>query len=226
VSYHSCTFSRILLHTFAKCIISLSFSTSHGSQTAYLICIQLITAIVLHLTRPSYTHCLIYGCHFLLSLYLTWTVHSPFILTQWHHRRVQELEPRQMSEIWLQSARLLVFVKYLSIQSMNQGAYMMLSTLFPSRIAAKMMSPDQENPSKPIYIFALLAHLTDNLQNLWHTLLTTATASHHPWRYIQHSLCFFRVMSICYPPLNHWPPLRPEHAMWRLLVAEISHCRL
>jgi hypothetical protein len=35
-------------------------------------------------------------------------------------------------------------------------------------------------PSKPIYIFALPAHLTYNLQNLRHTLLTSATASHHP----------------------------------------------
>ena len=35
-------------------------------------------------------------------------------------------------------------------------------------------------PSKPIYIFALRAHLTYNLQNLQHTLLTSATALHHP----------------------------------------------
>jgi hypothetical protein len=35
-------------------------------------------------------------------------------------------------------------------------------------------------PSKPIYIFALPAHLTYNLQNLRHTLLTSATTSHHP----------------------------------------------
>jgi hypothetical protein len=34
-------------------------------------------------------------------------------------------------------------------------------------------------PSKPIYIFALPAHLTYNLQNLRHTLLTSATLSHH-----------------------------------------------
>jgi hypothetical protein len=35
-------------------------------------------------------------------------------------------------------------------------------------------------PSKPIYIFALPAQLTCNFQNLRHTLLTSATASHHP----------------------------------------------
>ena len=46
-SYHSCRISLILLHTFAKCLITLSFSTSPGSQRAYCIRIQLITVIVL-----------------------------------------------------------------------------------------------------------------------------------------------------------------------------------
>jgi len=54
--YHSHRISLILLHMFAKCLLALSISTSLGSQQAYCICIQLITAIVLHphktLLRP------------------------------------------------------------------------------------------------------------------------------------------------------------------------------
>jgi len=44
-SYHSSRISLILLHTFAKWLIALTFSTSLGSRTAYCICIQLITAV-------------------------------------------------------------------------------------------------------------------------------------------------------------------------------------
>jgi len=47
-SYHSRLISLILLHTFANCLLTLSISTSLGSQKAYRICIQLVTAIVLH----------------------------------------------------------------------------------------------------------------------------------------------------------------------------------
>jgi len=47
-SYHSRMISVILLRTFAKCLLDLSISTSLGSRQAYVICIQLITAIVLH----------------------------------------------------------------------------------------------------------------------------------------------------------------------------------
>jgi len=52
--------------------------------------------------------------------------------------------------------------------------------IVPQLKAAKMMLPDQENPYQPIYIFALTAHLTDNFQNLWHTLLTSTTPLPHP----------------------------------------------
>jgi len=88
-----------------------------------------------------------------------------------------------------------------------------------------MMSLGEEHPSKPIYIFALPAHLTDYHQNLWQTLLTSTTASHHPCRYIQHSPRMFTVTSIWYPPLNHWPPLRTYNVMWCLLFDKIT-CRL
>jgi len=47
-SYLSCRISLILLHTFAKWLVALSFSTSRGSRKAYRIWIQLVTAIVLH----------------------------------------------------------------------------------------------------------------------------------------------------------------------------------
>jgi hypothetical protein len=55
-SYHSCRISLILLHTFAKCLLALSISTSLGSRKAYCICVQLVMVIVLHphktLLRP------------------------------------------------------------------------------------------------------------------------------------------------------------------------------
>jgi len=130
-----------------------------------------------------------------------------------------------MSEIWLQSMHLIVFVTNVSIQLMNQGTWIILSELCCSWIAPKMMSPDQEDPSKPIYIFTLPAHLTDNLQNLWHSHLPISTASHHPSWCIQHTQSFRWVTSIWYPPLNHWPPLRTWYAMWCLLIAYISRHR-
>ena len=81
------------------------------------------------------------------------------------------------------------------------------------QIASKLNCSEDDvtgsrQPSQPIYIFDLPAHLTYNLQNVQHTLFTSDTALHHPWRYIQHSRCLFRVTSIWYPPLNYWPPVR------------------
>jgi hypothetical protein len=46
--YHSCRISLILLHMFAKCLITLSISTSLGSRKAYHIYNQLVTVTVLH----------------------------------------------------------------------------------------------------------------------------------------------------------------------------------
>jgi hypothetical protein len=55
-SYPSCRMCLIILHTFGKCLLALSISTSHGSRIACRICIQLVTVIVLHphktLLRP------------------------------------------------------------------------------------------------------------------------------------------------------------------------------
>jgi len=55
-SYHSRRISLILLQTFPKCLLALSILTSLGSRKTYRICIQLVTAIVLHphktLLRP------------------------------------------------------------------------------------------------------------------------------------------------------------------------------
>jgi len=50
-SYFSHRISLILLHMFEKRLIALSFSTSHGSQKEYCICIQLVRAIVLNLHK-------------------------------------------------------------------------------------------------------------------------------------------------------------------------------
>ena len=46
-SYHSRRISLILLYPFAKCLLTLSISTSYGSRKAYHTCIQLVTVIVL-----------------------------------------------------------------------------------------------------------------------------------------------------------------------------------
>jgi len=99
------------------------------------------------------------------------------------------------------------------------------SKLFPSWGAAKMILPDQGNPSKRIYVFALAAHLTYNLHNLWYTLWTSATASYQTCWYSQHSWYFFKVMNIRYPALNYWLCLRIWYVMWCLLVATISSRR-
>jgi len=50
VSYLSCTIS-LILHTFAKCFLTLPILTSLRSRKVYRICIQLVTAIVLHLHK-------------------------------------------------------------------------------------------------------------------------------------------------------------------------------
>jgi len=76
-SYDSHRNSHILLHTFPKCWIAQSSSTSPGSRRAYRICIHLILAIVCTLTWLFHTHCLIEGFHMLLNSYITWSVHSP-----------------------------------------------------------------------------------------------------------------------------------------------------
>jgi len=83
-------------------------------------------------------------------------------------------------------------------------------------------------PSNPIYIFTLPAHLTYSLQNVWHTLLPSATASHHPWRYIQYSWCFFGVKSIWYIHYSiidyRWEPTMYCGAFWlpKSVVADTS----
>ena len=67
VSYDSCRMCLILLPAFVQCIIALSISTSLGSAKAYRICIQLITAIILHPQKS-----LLHGLSDLwLSLYIT-----------------------------------------------------------------------------------------------------------------------------------------------------------
>jgi len=51
----------------------------------------------------------------------------------------------------------------LRIQSTIQNIEMFLSSFIPSWLAAKVMLPDYENPSKRIYIFTLPALLTYTL---------------------------------------------------------------
>jgi hypothetical protein len=72
-SYHSRRISVILLHTFAKCLLTFSISSSHGSRKPYHICIQLIVAIV------SYPHkTLLRPLHDVwLSLYVNFVHYMP-----------------------------------------------------------------------------------------------------------------------------------------------------
>jgi len=68
VSNHSCRVSLILLQRVGKCLISLTFSASLGSQTLYAIWIQLVTANILHsyttllcpLPDEWYSHCVMF----------------------------------------------------------------------------------------------------------------------------------------------------------------------
>jgi hypothetical protein len=106
---------------------------------------------------------------------------------QQRYHSVEELQEGQMSEIWLHNINFVFFEMNLSIQSMNQDALGMLSKLCASSITGKMMSPDQENTSKLIYMFSMPLHLTHNLQNFQHTLHILVTTLHHPWQYIIHS---------------------------------------
>jgi hypothetical protein len=151
-----------------------------------------------------------YGCHIMLCSYHTYTMHSHFIPTQWCYCGVHDLEQDQPCEIRLQSIQFVVIVRNWSIPSTNQGTQILLRKLPPSLIAAKMTSPDQETTPRPICIFATPSHLTYHLQNLRLTLLTSATALHYPWQYIQYSWCLIRDTTFPYPPFNHWAWFRTK----------------
>jgi hypothetical protein len=86
-----------------------------------------------------------------------------------------------------------------------------------------MISPDQENHSKAVYIFTLPGHLAYNLANLWLTLLTSAISSHYWSRSITHFQPMVTVSSIWYPPLNHYPQLRTYYDMCCHHAAQTSH---
>jgi len=81
-SCHSHRSSIILLQVFAKCLIAPIFSIPFWSPKHTTSAFSLLRWLFYTLTGLSYAHCLIYGCHFLLSSYIIWTVHSPLIPTQ------------------------------------------------------------------------------------------------------------------------------------------------
>jgi len=87
---------------------------------------------------------------------------------------------------------LVVFVINLSVLSTNQGTWIMLSKLFPSWIAPKMISLDEDNRTKPTHIFASATHLTYKVQNfdtpsapqLQHRI-TLANISNTPYAWLE-----------------------------------------
>jgi len=91
---------------------------------------------------------------------------------------------------------------------MNQGADVIINKSFPSWIAAKIMSLHEDQPAKPINILSLPPQVIYILQNLRYTRLTSATTQQYPQEYVDYSWYLFTVMSIWYPLLKHWPPLR------------------
>jgi len=224
-SYHSRRISLILLPMFAKCLIALMISTSLGSRTAYRICIQLITAIFLHphktLFRTLPDLWLSQFLKFVPYMYCAFSSDTdPAMSSRGTRTRARTNEWDLTAE---HPVSCLCDELKRSVDEsghLDDAKQMVTSLIFSQDDVA-----GSRKPSKPIYLFALPAHLSYNLQNHPHTLLTSATASHHPWRYIQHSRYLFRVRSIRYPPLNHWPPVRTYHVLWYLLVAEIGRCR-
>jgi len=206
--YHSRRISLILLHSFAKCLIALSISTSFRSRIAYRICIQFVTAIVLH-PRKTLLRLL---PHLWLSLYVKFVSYmtSAFSLDTEPATSSRGTRTRARTNDWdMTKEHAFSCLCDEPKHSVDESGLLDDAKQIASKLnCSKDNVARSRKPSKPIYIFALPAHHTYNLQNLRHTLLTSATASHHPWWYIQHSQCLFRVTSIWYPPLNHWPPLR------------------
>jgi len=141
------------------------------------------------------------------------------------HDWVQVLEQGQMCNTWLQNIGLVVFVTDVSIQSTYKGFSNILTILIPGWNAAMTMLPDWESPSKSTPILCLPTHFMYTLQIIRCILLTSATVLHFPWPYIPYSWPLFVVMSIWYPLLKHWPPLRNQNVMCGLQVAKIRHHR-
>jgi hypothetical protein len=176
-------------------------------------------------TIPWCTDSMISSCHLIATLSILLSMHSPLIRCLHRHCRVHEPEQWQMSKIWLQRTVCIVLVINIRILSMNQGAYMMLSTLAATWNASQLNCRQHEvassrTPSKPIYKFALAAHRNYNVQNLGHNLLTSATTLHHHWWNNQYSTPILSVSDICYLPLHDWPRLRTYYVMRCLLVCE------
>jgi len=202
VSYHCSRISLILHHTFAKSLIALAFSTSLGSQKSYRVHIQLVAAIRLHpyktllLPLPDLWSLLFVkfapymNCAFSLDLnpaMSSWGTRTGASTNQWDMTAEHALS---------------CLCDELKHSVDKSGCIDYVREIIPSWMAAKMMSPDQENPSKPMYIFGLPAHLNYNPQNLQHTILTSATASYHPWLYIQYFQPMFNITMIWNPPFS------------------------
>jgi len=222
-SYHSHRISLILFHTFAKCIITISISTSFWARKEYRI--QLITAIVLHphktLPRPLPDLWLSHFVRFVLYMNRAFFLDTNPPASSWGTRtRARTNE----CDITAEHAFSCLCDEHK--RSVDESGCLDDAKEIDSSLSCSQDDvAGSRNPSKPIHIFALPAHHTYNLHNVRHTLLISTSASHHHWQYIQQSRLWFGVTHIQYPPLNHWPPSRTYNGMWCLLVAEISRRR-
>ena len=217
--------SLILLHTFAKCLIAHSIFTSLGSQKACHICIKLVTTTVLHhlvtVLHPLFELSLPVFFKFVLYINFGCCLDTDPGTSSLGTR------PRGRTNKWGTTAEHAISCLCGELMySINKSGHLDNVKHIVSKLNCNQDDVARSRKrSKSIYIFASPAHLTYNLQNLQHMHLTSATAWHHSWQYIQHTWCLLRVTCIQYPPLNHWPQLRTQTGMWCLLVVKISHCR-
>jgi len=201
--YHTCGISPILLHTFAKCLITLSFSTSFESWKSYRIWIQLITAILLHPHKTLLSPLPDLG-RSLFGKFVPYTNHA-FLIDTNPATSSRGTKTRARIDEWDMSAAHACNCLHDEHKcSVNKwGRWDDAKQIVTKLNCSKDDVAASKKPSKPIYIFTLLAHLTYYLQTFRHPILTSDTSSPHPWWYIKYSWCLFKVTTIWYPPLNY-----------------------
>ena len=165
---------------FLKCLITLSISTFLGSQKAYRICIQFITGIVLdpHRTflRALADLWLSLFHRFVSYMNRAFSMNTDPATSSWGSRTRARRNKRDMTAEHALS-HLCDGLKH----SVDESGSLDCAKQSVSKLNCTQDAVARSRiPSKPIYIFALAADLTYNLQNVRHIVLTSATASHHP----------------------------------------------
>jgi len=179
--YHYHRISLILHPMFAKCLITLSISTALGSWIANRICIQLVTAIVLHpqnaLLHPLPALWLSlsdkFVCYMNCAFSMT-TDPAMWLLGTKPSANINEwgMTPEHASSCVCEELK----------HSLHESRHLDDATqIVPLLNCSQDHVTRTRKPSKPIYIFTLPAHLTYNLQGLGRILLTSATTNKLPW---------------------------------------------